>query len=360
MDSVRFGLIGCGKIAVKHAEALAHLPSARLMAVADKMPEAAASFGTTCRAWSFTDYRHLLEVREIDAVIISTPSGLHAQMAIDAAEAGKHVVVEKPLALTPEDCDRVIRTARKNKVKLACVHPNRYLPPVRRLREAIVSGKFGRLVYGSAAVRWNRGPQYYSEAPWRGTWAMDGGVLMNQAIHNIDLLQWMMGPVETVYANTATRLRPIEAEDTAVASIRFANGALGLIEATTTVYPRNLEETLSIFGERGTVILDGSAINGIRVWRVEGDVPEEEVLGQATRMEVRPGWMGHLEVLEDMVKAIRDNREPSVNGEEGRKAVALVAGAYESGRTGLPIKLGSSVDPLVAAVSESGIPKVAI
>jgi UDP-N-acetyl-2-amino-2-deoxyglucuronate dehydrogenase len=258
VKKINFGIIGCGRIAYKHAEAIKKNEKANLLCVCDVIKERAVDYkdkyGAEC---CYTEYHELLENPDLDVVSICTPSGMHAEMGIAAAKAGKHVIVEKPMAMSLQDADDLIQACEDNGVKLAVCFQNRFNPPVQKLRRALEEGRFGKLTHASAVVRWFRPQDYYDQAPWRGTRANDGGCLMNQSIHNIDLLQWMMGPVESVFGYTANNLRKIECEDVGVAVLKFKSGALGVIEASTTVYPENLEETLNIFGEKGTVVLGG-------------------------------------------------------------------------------------------------------
>lgn len=347
-EKLGFAIIGCGRISGKHIEGItAHAEEARLVAVSDlidsRMDAAHEKLcnlvGTKISLKKYRDYRRLLEDPEVDVVCVATESGYHAQITIDALEAGKHVVVEKPMALSTDDADKMIAVARKKNLKLCVCHQNRFNPPVQKLRKALEEGRFGKLIYGVASIRWNRDMDYYRQASWRGTWALDGGTLMNQCIHNIDLLQWMLGPVEHLYAQTDTFLREIEAEDTGVAVLRFKNGCLGVIEGTACVYPRNLEETLSIFGEKGTVCIGGLAVNRIETWRfADPDMePEEEVLKNQDKDPDTVYGYGHIPLIGDMIRAIKENREPLVNGEEGKKAVEIVLGIYKSVRTKAPV-----------------------
>ncbi|MGZ4135511.1 MAG: Gfo/Idh/MocA family protein, partial [Tumebacillaceae bacterium] len=271
-----FAIVGCGHIAKKHIEALQNMDDAELVAICDTNPDRLREFSDTYGVQGYLSLEEMLAAQpDIDVVNICTPSGLHAALAVQAANAGKHLVVEKPIALTLEDADAIIEACERNHVKLTVVHPNRFRPAVMELKKAMEQGAFGKLSHANATVRWNRNQAYYDQAAWRGTKAMDGGVLMNQAIHNLDLLLWLAGPVEEVQAYAATRLRSIEAEDLAVATVRFANGALGVIEAAATVYPKNYEESLSIFGETGTAVIGGPTANWIKQW-VFADMEEEE------------------------------------------------------------------------------------
>lgn len=334
MQEIRFGIIGCGRIAPRHAEAIKINDKAKLVAVCDIIEERAMNFLKDYSAEAYyTNYRDLLNNPDIDVVSICTPSGMHAQMGVYAARAGKHVLVEKPMALSLKDADALIKACEDNGVLLAVCHQNRYNPAVRKLRKAIEDGRFGKLTHASAVVRWFRPQDYYDQASWRGTWAMDGGCLMNQSIHNIDLLLWMMGEAESVFGYTSTNLRKIEAEDVGVAVVRFKNGALGVIEASTTVYPKNLEETLSIFGEKGTVVLGGIAVNKIEEWRFADVDSNEESEVRETSEEVTSVYgFGHNALIEELIEAICQKRQHSIDGHEGRKALELVLAIYHAAR----------------------------
>ncbi|OPY62528.1 MAG: 1,5-anhydro-D-fructose reductase [Pelotomaculum sp. PtaU1.Bin065] len=336
---VRFGIIGCGHIAPKHADAIMNSPLMELKAVCDINPSAARDFGEKYGVKWYTDVKDLLDSPDIDVVNICTPSGLRVEIGLQAVEAGKHLVVEKPMALALKEADILIRACRDREVKLSVMHQNRYIPAVRKMMKALRSGRFGKLTHGSAVVRWNRNDEYYAKAPWRGTKAMDGGCMLNQAIHNIDLLQFALGDAQVVFGFTATQLRKIETEDNVVAVIKFANGSLGTIEASTTIYPGNLEENLSVFGSEGTAVLGGVAMGKLRAWRLAGD-DEAAVLAEQDNEPEQPRYACHQAVLEDMAMAIIDNRKPAIDGLEGRKALAIIEAIYRSNDTGMPVYLG--------------------
>lgn len=340
MDKLRFGIIGCGRIAPSHGEALTKMLTdcAELVAVCDVIPEQARSFAERFGVKDvYADYRELLGRPDINIVNICTPSGLHAQLGIEAARAGKHVVVEKPMALSLHDADALIDACDKAGVTLGVVHQNRFNASIRQVRAALEAGRFGALTHGNATVRWCRDQKYYDAAKWRGTWAQDGGVLMNQSIHNIDLLQWMMGQPTEVYAYTATRLRNIEAEDVAAAILRFKNGAFGLIEAASTIYPRNLEETLNIFGSTGSVIVGGIAVNRIEAWRFGDDEEEKRIIDAQQADPPTVYGFGHSELLRNVIQSIQSKKKPLVDGHEGRKALEIILGIYHSVRFGQPM-----------------------
>jgi len=327
---MNFAIVGCGHIAKKHAEAIRQIDGAVLAAVCDKIPENMEPYVQDFGARAFVDYDKLLDDPDIHIVNICTPSGTHAPLAVKAAASKKHIVLEKPMALTLEDAEAIIQACKEHNVKLTVVHPNRFRPAVVELRKLVDDGLFGTLSHADATVRWNRNQAYYDQAPWRGTKAMDGGVLMNQAIHNLDLMIWLMGPVEEIQGYVATRVRNIESEDVATAVIRFQNGALGVVEATTNVYPKNLEESLSIFGAKGTAVIGGPNANWYKHAAFE-DLPNEQVEAMIKRIEADPfGKPGHQAILEDIIAAIREDRTPAVSGEDGRDAVKFVLGIIQA------------------------------
>lgn len=338
-EIVRFGLIGCGRISPRHIQSLAQIPAGSLLAVADLIEARAQRAAHETGARPYTDYRRLLDRSDIDVVTICTPSGLHAGMAIEALQAGKHVLVEKPMALNLADADAMIAAAAQAGRRLGVVLQNRYNPPMQDLRRAVDGGRLGRLLLGNATVRWYR-PQEYYEDGWHGTWAMDGGALMNQSIHHIDALQWLMGDPVSVFAYTATLAHRIEAEDAGVATIRFAGGALGVVEGSTITYPENLEGSVAIFGQRGSVKVGGTALNRKVFWKIEGQLEHEKEL--LTREQIDPPSVygqSHRAVIEDMIDAVVQDRKPRTNGGEARRSVALVLAIYESARTGREVTL---------------------
>lgn len=327
---IHYAIVGCGFIADKHAEAIDKAEGAKLVAVCDTVPEKMERFVEKYGVQTFTSLEEMLKDETIQVVNICTPSGFHAPLAKQIAAAKKHVVVEKPIALTLEDTDAIIAVCRENGVKLSVVHPNRFRPVMKELKALINSGKLGKISHANATVRWNRGQEYYDQAPWRGTKSLDGGVLMNQAIHNLDLLVWFMGDVSEVYSMAATRLRNIEAEDVSTGVVRFKDGALGVIEAATTIYPRNFEESISIFGETGAVKIGGANALYIEHLKVDG-MSDEEVAALQAQIKADPfGTPGHQCIIEDMNEAIAEDREPIVTGEDGRRALELVLAMYES------------------------------
>ncbi|NLK95027.1 MAG: Gfo/Idh/MocA family oxidoreductase [Clostridiales bacterium] len=348
MNKLKFAIIGCGRISYKHVEALYdNREEAVLVATCDVIKENAEAKkeeylnkinNETAVVSVYTDYKEMIEKEDLDVVTIATESGYHAEIAIYAMKNGKNVIVEKPMALSIKDADEMIKVAKENKVKLCISHQNRFNKPIQKLREAIENDKFGKLVNGTARILWNRNMGYYEQAPWRGTWAQDGGTLMNQCIHNIDLLQWMMGgEVERVYAECDTFLRNIEAEDFGAIVIRFKNGAIGIVEGSACVYPKNLEETLSIFGENGAVVIGGMAVNELKTWRFDGD--DEESIKKDLQVEIDNVYgKGHTPLFKDFIDAVNNDREPLVSGEEGKKAMSIILAAYKSRKTGMPVQ----------------------
>ncbi|MBC2580243.1 Gfo/Idh/MocA family protein [Clostridium sp. DJ247] len=349
MKKLKFAIIGCGRISYKHVEALIfNKEEAVLVATCDVVKELAekkkeeyvTKLGENVDIAVYTDYKEMLDKEDIDVVTIATESGYHPEIAIYCMNKMKHVIVEKPMALSIEDADRMIECAKENNVKICVSHQNRFNKPIKQLRTTVEENRFGRLINGTARILWNRNMGYYEQAPWRGTWRLDGGTLMNQCIHNIDLLQWMMGgEVDTVYAQCDTFIRDIEAEDFGAIVIRFKNGAIGIVEGTACVYPKNLEETLSIFGESGTVCIGGLAVNKIETWKFADNKDSEDEILKAQEEDPDSVYgFGHTPLFKDMIDAVNDNREPLVNGEEGKKGMAIILAAYKSRLTGMPIK----------------------
>lgn len=349
MKKLKFAIIGCGRISYKHVEALVeNYEESELISVCDINEEKAEKrkieymekIKDNVNVSVYGDYRNMIDEEDIDIVSIATESGYHAEIAIYCMNKGKHVIVEKPMALSIQDAEEMIKIAKKNNVKLCISHQNRFNKSIKMLRKTVEENRFGRITNGTARILWNRNDGYYSQAPWRGTWELDGGTLMNQCIHNIDLLQWMIGSeVDTVYSQCDTFLRNIEAEDFGAIIIRFKNGAIGIVEGSACVYPKNLEETLSIFGEKGTVCIGGIAVNKIENWRFEDGIDDEDeiIKSQAENPDTVYGF-GHVLLFKDMIEAINDDREPLINGEEGKKGMSIILAAYKSRKTGLPVK----------------------
>ncbi len=340
--SIRFGLIGCGRVAPRHAQSLYELGNTRLVAVADIRYDRALQFAERYGAVPYADYRDLLARPDIDAVSICVPSGLHCPIAVDAMQSGRHALVEKPIALTLADADIMISVADRYRTQLGIVLQNRHNPPMKQVRRLIESGQLGRLYLGSACVRWYR-PQSYYEDGWHGTWTMDGGALMNQSIHHIDALLWFMGPVSEVYSYTATLAHRMEAEDVGVAVLKFQSGALGSVEGSTLTWPENLEGSVTLFGENGSVKIGGTALNRITLWKVKGQEQDESrVLAGQTPDPDSVYGRSHLEVIRDFAESVIHSRVPTTSGREARRSLEIVLAFYESARTGHPTALLSS------------------
>lgn len=345
-------LIGCGRISFKHIEAFVNnAESFELAALCDSIVERARERALeykkqipAAEPLCFSDYKKMLAEIKPDIVTIAAESGKHAEIATHCLNSGCHVICEKPMALSTKDAGAMIETAKKNKKKLAVCFQNRFNAPVTRLREAIDAGRFGKVLHGSIHIRWNRNDAYYAEAPWRGTWKQDGGTLMNQCTHGIDLLQWIMGgDVIRVLAQTRRFIRPIEAEDFGAAILEFKSGAVGIIEGSACVYPKNLNETLSVFGEKGTAVIGGLAVNKLETWRLSGSAEvgdtEEAVVNPKEKDPPTVYGFGHSALFKDFALAIEQNREPFISGENGKKALDIILAIYKSQKTGLPVEL---------------------
>jgi len=340
LSELGFGIIGAGAICPLHISAIKQCNGARLAAIADVSEERARSVAEQEGIAWYTDYKAMLANPDVDVVCVLTPSGMRAPVCVDVARAGKHIVAEKPLEVTLEKVDRIIDECDRAGVKLEVIFQIRFLPGAQAVKKAVSEGKLGKLVLGDAYVKWFRSQEYYDSASWRGTWEFDGGgVLMNQAIHYIDLLQWIMGPVESIFGYTDTLVKQrIEVEDTAAACIRFKNGALGVIEACTAAHsgkPARLE----IRGEKGTIIFEDGNIS---LWEVEGDtdfVPETVDMGSGASDPMAISSVGHQAQIDDIVRAIREDRDPVVDGREGRKAIEIISGIYKSSRAGEMVRL---------------------
>ncbi|MGH9766158.1 MAG: Gfo/Idh/MocA family protein [Blastocatellia bacterium] len=336
---IGFGVAGCGMIGKVQAEAIASIPGARLLAVCARDEKRVAEFAAKFGATGYTDYDRFLDHPGLRIVNVCTPNGLHAEQGIAAARAGKHVLVEKPIETTLEKADALIEACDGAGVKLGVIFQSRFLPAAQKIKRAVDEGRLGRLMIGDAYVKWYRAPEYYAGS-WHGTMALDGGgALINQAIHTVDLLRWMLGPVDTAFAmKGALRYPQIEAEDTLVASLRFQNGALGVIEAATSAKP-GFKRRLEISGERGTVILDGDAISR---WELDGESQAAVEGEQITDGSANPAAIsneGHRRQIEDMMRAVIENRAPMVDGKEGRKSLEVVAALYESAVSGQAVKV---------------------
>ena len=339
---LRFALVGCGRIARRHSQLLGggEIGGAALAGVADLRSDRAEAIGTRYGVPWFDDMHEMVRSVDPDVIAVLTESGNHAEHVIALADHGKHIVVEKPMALALEDADRMIEACDRNAIKLFVVKQNRFNLPVVKLREALEAGRFGRLVMGTVRVRWCRTQEYYDQDAWRGTWAFDGGVLTNQASHHVDLLEWMLGEPVSVFGMTRTALVDIETEDTAAVVIRFRNGALGIVEATTATRPVDLEGSISILGERGTVEIGGFAVNEMKHWKFEEAHPDDDVVIRdfSTNPPDVYGF-GHKAYYDHVVRAIQEGGPNLVDGIEGRRSLELINAIYESVETGREIPL---------------------
>lgn len=343
---MKYALIGCGRIATNHIMAAVnnHL---EITAVCDILPEAMeellAKHGLERETGiaRYTNYNQMLDEIKPTLVSIATESGIHAEIALACIDRGIHVIVEKPMAMSIADADEIIRRSERMGVKVSACHQNRFNIAVQKTRAALEAGRFGRLSHGSIHVRWNRNRGYYDQAPWRGTWAHDGGCLMNQCIHGIDLLRWMMGDeVEEVYGTTRQQFHSyLEAEDVGMAVVKFKNGAIGTIEGTTNVYPKNLEETLYLFGENGTVKIGGTSTNNIDVWDFTEETEADAASKNLKEATSNVYGNGHTSLFANMMEAIEKDCTPYVDAVAGRNALEMILAIYKSQKSGLPVKL---------------------
>lgn len=341
---MKYALIGCGRISPNHIVAAKNnnLDIVGLCDTDEKnLVDKIKKFDLQ-DVNQYLDYHEMLKREEPELVAIATESGKHAEIALECIEAGCNLIIEKPIALSLKDADEIIKRSREKGVNVCVSHQNRFNKSIQKIREALDKGRFDKLLYGTAHVRWARDWEYYSRASWRGTWAQDGGALMNQCIHNIDLLRWMMGgKIDTVMGMT-DRLEHdyIEAEDLGIALVKFSNGAYGIIEGTTDVYPKNLEETLYIFGKKGTVKAGGTSVNKIEEWRFADQLDDpKDVMEQFHENPPNIYGFGHTPLYADVIDSIRDNREPYVNAQDGRDALELVLAIYKSALEEKPVKL---------------------
>ena len=343
---MRYALIGCGRIATNHMKAAVN-NKLEISAVCDVVPEhmevllAKHELQNDISILRYTDYKSMIQEVKPDLVNIATESGIHAEIALFCIDHGVHVIIEKPMAMSISDANEIIRRSEENHVKVSACHQNRFNIAVQEMRHALEAGRFGRLSHGSIHVRWNRNQGYYDQAPWRGTWAQDGGALMNQCIHGIDLLRWTFGgEIEEVYGQTRQQFHDyLEAEDVGMAVVKFKNGAIATIEGTTNVYPKNLEETLYIFGEKGTVKIGGTSTNNIDVWDF-ADESELDTKNKGLQEETSNVYgNGHTSLFADMIDAVQNDRKPYVDAYAGRDALELVLAIYKSQKEGHVVRL---------------------
>lgn len=342
---MKYALIGCGRIAVNHMKAVVN-NNLDMVAVCDIVPEnidilfdKASHAGEPKR---YVDYKQMIEENpDIELIAIATESGIHAEIALYCIDHGINIIVEKPMAMSIADAEEVIRRSEENNVKVSVCHQNRFNIAIQQMRRAVEEGRFGRISHGSINVRWNRNQNYYDQAPWRGKWASDGGCLFNQCIHGIDLLRWMMGDeVEEVYGVTKQQFHDyLECEDIGMAVVTFKNGAVGTIEGTVNVYPQNLEETLYMFGETGTVKIGGKSTNNIDVWNFADETGEDQKNKGLEEETSNVYGNGHTSLYADVIDAINTDRKPYVDAVAGRNAVEMILAIYQSAATGQPVKL---------------------
>lgn len=344
---MKYALIGCGRISINHIKA-AHNNGLEIVAICDVKPERMEALLAEQEIKNYvkryTSYIAMLEENRLDLVSIATESGLHAEIAIYCIARGINVIIEKPMAMSIEEADEIIALSKEKGVKVAACHQNRFNVAVQKLRKALDEGRFGKISHGSINVRWNRNRDYYTQAPWRGTWSQDGGALMNQCIHGIDLLRWLLGDdIESVYGLTRQQFHDyLEAEDVGMAVVKFKNGTIATIEGTTNVYPQNLEETLYLFGANGTVKLGGKSTNRIDVWEFADTDEADQKNKDLEEVTSNVYGNGHSSLFKDMMKAIEDNRAPYVDAYAGKRALELVLSIYKSQKEGkivnLPLK----------------------
>jgi len=341
----RIALVGCGRISKNHFDAIRNVDGLRLSAVSDAVEERARAAGEEQGVQWFTNYADMLRAAESDIVTVATPSGLHSVQGIAAAKAGKHVITEKPMAITLEQADALVAATDAANVRLFVVKQNRLNPSVQLLKRAVDKGRFGRIYLANTTVRWHRPQEYYDGAPWRGTWEFDGGAFMNQASHYVDLLQWLMGPVESVIAKTATQARRIEAEDSGAAVLKFRNGALGVIEVNVLTHPRNWEGSITIIGEKGTAKVGGTAVNKVEHWAFAEYDDDDQLIEAAATSPLSVYGFGHELYYRNVLAVLRGEAQPETDGRAGRKSLELILGIYESAKTGRDVPL-----PLRAAL----------
>jgi UDP-N-acetyl-2-amino-2-deoxyglucuronate dehydrogenase len=338
---IRVALVGCGRISKSHFDALdAHNPDLELVAVCDIEPKALATAKERTGAPGHTSLDALLAKSDAQLIVLATPSGLHPAQAIQAAQAGRHVMTEKPMATRWDDGKRMVEVCDKAGVHLFVVKQNRLNPTVRLVKRAIAKNRFGRIYSVTCNVFWTRPQEYYDAARWRGTWEFDGGAFMNQASHYVDLLDWLIGPVESVFAYTGTLARRIEVEDTGVAALKWRSGAMGSINVTMLAYPKNLEGSVTILGEKGTVRLGGVAVNRIEHWEFADADAEDDAQWQAASYQPSSIYgQGHTLYYDNVIKALRGEAPPETDGREGLRSLELLIAIYQSARDGRQVGL---------------------
>ncbi len=343
-EAFRVGLVGCGRISKNHFEAIARVDGLELTAVCDSQFERATRAGAEHHAKPFQSLEDMLSDGAIDIVAICTPSGLHSAQGVLAARAGKHVITEKPMSISLAQADALVQACDTAGVRLFVVKQNRLNPPIQLLKRAVDKGRFGRIYMANVTVRWQRPQDYYNAEPWRGTWEFDGGAIMNQASHYVDLLQWLVGPVESVLAKTATQARRIEAEDSGIGIIKFRSGALGVVEVNVLTYPRNLEGSITILGETGSVKIGGTAVNRVEQWTFASYDDDDKLVDSANTSPPTVYGFGHEGYYRNVVSVLRGEAKPETDGRAGRKSLELILGIYASAKSGrevpIPLQVG--------------------
>ncbi|MBW6516046.1 MAG: Gfo/Idh/MocA family oxidoreductase [Candidatus Cloacimonetes bacterium] len=340
MSILRMGLIGCGRISGKHFEAAEQLENAGFVTCADIIPERAAAAAEKYNLSSYyTDYHEMLAKEKIDLGVICAPSGLHPEIGIAVATKKIHVLTEKPMAINLKSADELIETCEANKVHLYVVKQNRLNPTMLLLKNAILKNRFGKIYLVQSNVFWQRPQTYYDMADWRGTWQYDGGAFLNQASHYVDALYWLIGPVNSVMAESATMARKIEAEDTGVALLKFSNGVIGSINVTMLTYPKNYEGSITVIGEKGTVKVGGIALNKIDKWEFEDYDDDDRLLEEANYQPLTVYGSGHLPYYLNVIESLKGKTNPYTNGRDGRSSLEIILAFYESVKSGKKINL---------------------
>ncbi len=339
LPPIRVALVGCGRISANHLEAIDRIEGLTLVAVCDSVEARARAAGERWHVPFFTSYEQLLAQVPCEVISIATPSGLHPAHGSAAARAGKHVICEKPMAISLASADELVKACDDAGVQLFVIKQNRLNATVQLVKRAMDKGRFGRIFMANATVRWARPQEYYDQAPWRGTWEFDGGAFMNQASHYVDLIQWLVGPVESVMAKTATLARRIEAEDSGAAILKFRNGAIGVLEVTMLTFPKNLEGSITLLGEKGTVKIGGTAVNRIEHWQFADYDDDDKLVESANSAPASVYGFGHEPYYRNVLSVIRGEATADTDGRGGRKSLELVLGIYESAKTGREVPL---------------------
>jgi len=336
---INVAFVGCGRISKKHYEAVSTNKNLKLVAVCDIVEKRAKDMAEQAKVPYYLDYNEMMHKENIHVVSVMTEAGYHAKIVIDLAKFGKVVIVEKPMALKLSDADEMIKACKNGKTDLVVVKQNRYNQTVMKLKDAVERGRFGKMILGTVRLRWNRSQTYFDMDDWRGTWSLDGGVFASQASHHVDLLQWIMGPVKSVYAKTTRRLLDIEVEDTGIVMLEFYDGSLGLIEATNAAQPKNIEGSLSVLGQGGTVVIGGVAVNKLETWEFWEKEEDDEKMFDFSENPSNVYGFGHVRLYNEIVERVKHDRGNLLSGEEGRKSLELINAIYESAETGKEVRI---------------------